>query len=133
MTPPRFLIDECLSPELALWLAERGFDATSVRDRGRLASTDADVLRYCISEDRVLVTQNAEDFRKLVGAEDLHPGLIILSANGKERSLAELETALLHMEQNANPDARSWMVNRVLEVEGTKARDFELPPIEGQT
>ena len=60
MNPAKFLIDECLSPALARRLDERGYDAASVRDRGRLGSEDTPILEYCIAEDRILVTQNAE-------------------------------------------------------------------------
>lgn len=130
MTALKFIIDECLSPQLARRLVERGFDATSVRDRGRLADPDSAILEYCIREDRVLVTQNAEDFRKLVGSVEMHPGLIILSANAVETSWAELEAALAHVAQNAAEDARSWMFNRAVEVRGTKVTDSELPPVE---
>lgn len=129
MSEPKFLVDECLSPELARRLAGRGYDATAVRDRGRLAKTDASILAYCIAEDRILVTQNAEDFRKLVGGVEMHPGLIILAANAKERSWAELEGALVHIRANGNPDARSWMFNRVVEVAGAVVTNFELPPL----
>ncbi|MBI2372377.1 MAG: DUF5615 family PIN-like protein [Deltaproteobacteria bacterium] len=68
----RFLIDECLSPELARRLVGEGYDATSLRDRGRLGLKDAEVLRFCVEEDRTLVTQNAQNFRKLVAGIDAH-------------------------------------------------------------
>ena len=106
------------------------FDATSVRDRGRLSNIDVSILAYCISEDRVLVTQNAEDFRKLVGAVEMHPGLIVVSANAKDTSWAELEAVLEHLRIKANPDARTWMFNRVVEVTGSVVTDFELPPVD---
>lgn len=76
MNPPEFLIDERLSPVLAHRLVARGYDATSVRDRGRLSKKDTPILAYCI-EDRILVTQNVEDFRKLVAKAELHPGLVL--------------------------------------------------------
>ncbi len=128
MNSPKFLIDECLSPALARRLAERGYDATSVRDRGRLGKEDTPILEYCIAEDRILVTQNAEDFRKLVGDVELHPGLVILTASARETSWAELQAALQHIEAKSGPNARSWMLNRVVEVNGTTVEDFELPP-----
>lgn len=129
MNLPKFLVDECLSPALAQRLVERGFDATSVRDRGRLAKSDSSIMAYCIAEDRILVTQNAEDFRRLVGDVAMHPGLIILSANAKERSWLELADALQHLRLHGSPDPRSWMFNRVVEVTGSSVTDLELPPL----
>jgi hypothetical protein len=41
------------------------------------------------AKDRIVVTENAEDFRKLAAAVDLHPGLIILP------SIARLEAQRL--------------------------------------
>jgi predicted nuclease of predicted toxin-antitoxin system len=74
----RFLVDENLSPRLAAVFNELGYDATSVRDRGRLGMSDAAVLAWAVEEDRVIVTANGDDFRELIGQVDLHPGLWIL-------------------------------------------------------
>ena len=63
----RLFIDECLSPQLARHLNITGdHDATHPRDMGRLGEPDHVVLSRCLSEDRVIVTENAVDFRKLV-------------------------------------------------------------------
>ena len=83
----RLFIDECISPELARRLNEAGLhEAIHPRDYGRLGEPDHIVLRRCLDEDRTIVTQNARDFRKLIGKEAIHPGLIILPALGRERS-----------------------------------------------
>jgi predicted nuclease of predicted toxin-antitoxin system len=82
----KLLIDECLSPQLARRLAAGGRDAVHVQDRKRLGAPDHEILRVCVDEDRTLVTQNAEDFRGLVGRTELHPGLVILAENSLERS-----------------------------------------------
>lgn len=74
----KLFIDECLSPELARRINEGGeFEAIHPRDRGRLRDKDARVLQRCLEEDRVIVTENAIDFRKLIGNVELHPGMII--------------------------------------------------------
>ena len=75
----QFFIDECISPQIAARLNESGHhSAVHPRDIGRRGDPDHVVLRNAIAEDRIIVTENARDFRGLVGKEELHPGLIIL-------------------------------------------------------
>ena len=74
----RFFIDECISPTLSRHLNQRLHDAIHPRGRGRLRDPDHVVFAHAIAEDRVIVTENAEHFRKLAGGVDLHAGVIIL-------------------------------------------------------
>lgn len=124
----RLFIDECLSPQLAERLNQTGLhDAIHPRDYGRLGEPDHVVLQRCLTEDRAIVTQNACDFRKLVGAAALHPGLIILPAAGRERSTALLDLALAAIEARGDPAV--VMINHVVEVAaGGKVEFHELPP-----
>lgn len=125
----RLFIDECLSPELAARLNEtEAHDALHPRDYGRLGEPDHLVLRRCLDEDRVIVTQNARDFRRLVGREEVHPGLIILPAVGRERSWALLLSVLQAIAAQCDPT--NAMVNRVAEADTSGAVQFSaLPPI----
>ena len=109
----RLFIDECLSPLLARVLNETGeHDAIHPRDMGRLGEPDHAVLARCLAEDRIIVTENAIDFRKLVGREEIHPGL--------------LDEAIDHLESLGTPS--NVMVNHVLEVSQDGAFQlFELP------
>ena len=89
----KFLVDEDLSPQLVRTLFELGYDATSVRDRGRLGLRDSQVLEWALAEDRVIVTANAADCRGLVGNCELHPGLWILPNVAFEPASAFLREA----------------------------------------
>lgn len=111
----RLFVDESLSPLLATRLNEAGdHDATHPLHIGRRGEPDHRVLARSIEEDRIIVTQNARDFRKLMGKIDLHPGLIILPSVDREGSWAMLQTALRFLVSLGEPaDA---MVNHVLEV-----------------
>lgn len=124
----RLFIDECLSPELANRLNGSGaHEAVHPRDYGRLGEPDHAVLRRCLDEDRTIVTQNARDFRKLVGREEVHPGLIILPAVGRERSWTLLQAALQTIAAKGDPG--EVMINRVAEVDETGVVQlFDLPP-----
>ncbi|MBI3517389.1 MAG: DUF5615 family PIN-like protein [Proteobacteria bacterium] len=91
----KLFIDECLSPELAIRLNASGqHDAVHPLHVGRRGEPDHRVLAWCIAEGRVIVTENARDFRKLIGRVELHPGLIILPAVDKEASWRLLQAAL---------------------------------------
>jgi predicted nuclease of predicted toxin-antitoxin system len=110
----KFFIDECLSPLLARRLNHQGIDAFHPLDLGRRGEPDHVVLRRCVEEHRVIVTENARDFRKLVGVAEVHPGLVLLPALDRERTWRHLEIVLVHIRAQEDPDA--YMVNRVIEV-----------------
>jgi predicted nuclease of predicted toxin-antitoxin system len=77
----RFFIDESLSPQLAIRLNETSHhDAIHPLHVGRRGEPDHRVVERCVGEDRIIVTQNARDFRRLIGRVEIHPGLIILPA-----------------------------------------------------
>ncbi|UYN97225.1 MAG: DUF5615 family PIN-like protein [Enhydrobacter sp.] len=124
----RFFIDECLSPQLAHHLNATGdHDAVHPRDIGRLGEPDHAVLARCLAADRVIVTENAVDFRKLIGREELHPGLIVLPSVARDLSLRLLMDAISHLESLGQPS--DVIVNHVLEV--TEAGELTLSPLPG--
>ena len=126
----KLFVDECLSPRLAQHLARRGYDATCARDVGRMGERDDTVRDRCIVEDRVIVTHDAGDFRRLVGEVELHPGLIILEENSLAGSKAQLDWALAHIDRHAARSAREWMVNRIVEVSADgRVLDECFPPV----
>lgn len=88
--PPRFLIDENLSPALARHLRGRlGYDAVHVNEIGLAGQPDAALLERAIAEDRVIVTGNGLDFRRLARRSGRHPGLAVLrDAVGRQRQVA---------------------------------------------
>ena len=111
----RLFLDECLSPRIAATLnAEGTHIAVHPRDFGGLGAPDHEVLSRCIDQDFVLVTQNARDFRSLVNTRDIHPGLVILPAVGRNRSEDLLRIAIEYLSRCQDPmDA---IVNQVVEV-----------------
>ena len=60
----KMLIDECLSPELALMARERGhLEASHVAWIGKAGWKDWHLKQVLLDEDWTLVTRNSEDFR----------------------------------------------------------------------
>jgi hypothetical protein len=60
--PLRILIDEDLSPTLAQGLWDLGYDATSVRDRGRLGLKDWELLPWLVQECLTICTGNGQEW-----------------------------------------------------------------------
>lgn len=81
----KLLLDENLSPRVAVDLRTDGHDVVHLRERGRLGISDPEVLALAFAEDRVLVTANVADFRKLAAARELHAGIVLLLDGGLRR------------------------------------------------
>ena len=112
----KLFIDECLSPTLARLLNESGeHDAIHPLDVGRRGERDDIVIERCIVEDRVIVTENARDFRVLLGKVDLHPGLIILPAIDRAGTWQMLRQVIDFL--TARGDPMKIMVNHVAEID----------------
>ena len=121
---PRFLIDENLSPLLARHLrTAHGVDALHVQELGLRGASDADILARAIADDRIIVTSNAEDFRRLGARTPARPGLAIMrDAVGRAQQLtfgAGLANAIHSAE---TPHGRLFEIDRT----GTM-RDYILP------
>jgi predicted nuclease of predicted toxin-antitoxin system len=113
----RFFIDECISPTLSQHLNSEGLhDAIHPRDRGRLRDPDHVVFARAIEEDRIIVTENADDFRKLAGAVDLHPGLIILPSVARAEAQHLMDLAIAHLIETEGERPQDLLVNSVLTI-----------------
>jgi predicted nuclease of predicted toxin-antitoxin system len=116
----KFLIDECLPPELVRIAEARGHGASFVPWIGQAGLKDWDLALLAIDGDMVLVTNNSKDFRgekSRVGhttKEQIHPGLVCLNCNPAQRdrtTLAQLFEAALD-EIGGDKD----LINTVIEV-----------------
>jgi predicted nuclease of predicted toxin-antitoxin system len=122
---PRFLIDENLSPRIAQELRTKyGYDALHVNEVGLQGAADRAVLSYAVAENRVVITNNGDDFRKLARRRPDHPGLgIIRDAGGRASQIKfaiDLVTAI-----DVHPASAR---NRLFEVDGKGlVRDYPLP------
>jgi predicted nuclease of predicted toxin-antitoxin system len=128
VNPPKLLLDENLSPAIALTLTGQGFDVAHVRDRGLLRATDVDVFGRALAEDRILVTSDVDDFAKLARVATVHAGLVFFEDGGLLRAdqlrLAREALALIAAEYTGGRD----MVNRVLRIWSDSTHAFEPLP-----
>jgi predicted nuclease of predicted toxin-antitoxin system len=74
----KFLVDECLSPELALRLTEAGHNSVHALDRGLQGRRDAEVMSLALNEGRVLVSADADFGELLVKDDAMVPSLILI-------------------------------------------------------
>lgn len=110
----KFLIDECLSPDLAMLARERGFhESTHVIWLGMRSRTDRSIVRRAVDDGFVLVTNNTVDFMTLYEREEIHAGLVCLNmAPGQMRLDVQKSLFLLVINRLANAEP----VNEALEV-----------------
>jgi predicted nuclease of predicted toxin-antitoxin system len=73
----RFIVDECVGPELANWLRERGHDVYSVYDQAR-GSEDETVIAVAAKDCRILITNDKDFGEKVYREHSLHSGVVLL-------------------------------------------------------
>ena len=75
----KFLVDECLPHLLVENLKLYGFpDAVHPIHVGLRGASDGELLARAFAQDRIVITANAMDVRRLLAATPLHSGAIII-------------------------------------------------------
>jgi predicted nuclease of predicted toxin-antitoxin system len=121
----RFLIDECLHTSLTDVANKGGYEAHHVARQGWSGFKDHQLREVILREGFVFVTNNARDFRKLMGESELHPGLIVIVPNARPIVQRKLFERALD-ETTKLPD----MINKVVEIDSIEVRVYELPKLE---
>lgn len=128
----RFLIDECLSPELVQVACDYGYvESTCVRDRGLAGTKDWELIKYVVAHDFTLVTNNSVDFRGggpgYLGGEHarqpIHAGLVCLESALGMGLQTQLDLFRFALEELKNhPD----LVNKALDLFETEDGEVEI-------
>ena len=139
MSRPRFLIDECLSVELAALAWERGYQASHLRDLDLLGRKDAELAPVIFEGDWCFVTKNARDFRGADDAKgssgeyagvDLHAGLVCIHGPPEGFTKAEqLEAFVVAIDliERHGSDATNLLVEVVWAADGIAYEVVEFP------
>ena len=93
MARPSIYLDECVAHDVSLLLALRGFDVTTARAAGILGASDEGQLAFATLHDRVIVSHNINDFRRLHRRGVNHQGIFLLPVGALP--LLDLRIALL--------------------------------------
>jgi hypothetical protein len=136
----KFLVDECLSPELVHLAHERGHGESSrVLWIGKAGAKDWELMPLIQDGDWTFVTRNSYDFRGpahtpgtkgLYGKTDLHAGLVCLNGPAGLDLDMQLELFCVALDELAGGDD---LVNQALEitleddVSDIVVRRYELP------
>ena len=108
----KFLIDECLTPDLVDVARARWIAAEHIARIGKSSSPDWRIVELALDGDYALVTNNARDFRRLYKGLEVHPGLLILIPQGRhQQQIALFRKVLDHFE--THPD----IVNQLVEID----------------
>jgi hypothetical protein len=130
---PKFLIDECLSPTLALLARERGYvESSHVTWLGKGGWKDWELKKVILGEDWTFVTRNSLDFRgprsspgSLGQYADVHLHAGLVCINGPEGMKARTEAALFGIVLELIGEKQ--MLNEVVEIKLSAGGDqYEL-------
>jgi len=120
----KFLVDECLSPELATLARAQGFGgSTHVTWLGLGGRPDWDIARRAVDDGFVFVTNNNRDFLALYRREELHAGLVCLTIEPSVRGI-DLQLAVFTAVLEELADEEPY--NDVLDVQVGKDRNVNV-------
>ena len=88
----RFLVDECLSIQVALVLASSGHDALHVSQAGLQGHSDDSVISWSRSDNRILLTADTDFGELLSRSGDRFPSVILLRRSSR---IPRLQAAIL--------------------------------------
>jgi predicted nuclease of predicted toxin-antitoxin system len=110
----KFLIDECLSPDLVAIARARGHgESTHVTWLGLRSRKDWSIVRRAIDDGYVLVTNNTTDFTSLLRREKVHAGLVCLNvAHGLMRLDVQKRLFVLALDRLGDREP----INELLEI-----------------
>ncbi len=99
----RLLIDEdSQAKSLVSLLRKAGHDVKTANEAGLSGQEDFLVLDYARDINRILLTQNCDDFEALHKANSQHPGILVIYQNNnraKDMSRQELVKAIANIEK----------------------------------
>ncbi len=107
----RVKLDENLPVQLKDLCTEAGHDAATVVDEGLGGASDTAVAAACLSEERVLLTQDLDfsDIRTYPPAA--HFGIVVFRlSTGARDAVLEVASILMERLEEASPRGQLWIV-----------------------
>lgn len=121
----KFLIDNALSPSVARDLRKAGYDAVHVRDFQMQKASDEEILEWCVSENRIVVSADTDFGTLLALRRDKQPSFVLLRRISQRRPQAQVAVLLANL-----PDLKGPLeTGAVVVIEEQRVRVRSLPII----
>lgn len=118
----KFLVDMPVSPQLARWLKEKGYDAVHASDIGLYKIKDKEILEVARKQNRVIITADLDFPQLLAISHAKDPGIILF--RGGNYNEQEMLTLLQRVLDNVKEEKIS---NSITVVDKTRIRRCPLP------
>ncbi|NUP95249.1 MAG: DUF5615 family PIN-like protein [Planctomycetaceae bacterium] len=105
----RFLIDNQLSPKLALALTSLGHDAVHVKSLGLADASDERIFDLAAKEERVVVAADTDFGTLLAARRSVRPSVVLFRVPNSYRTEARLRLLLDHL-PSLEPHLRSGCI-----------------------
>ena len=119
----KFLVDNALSPKLAVGLRAAGYDVAHLRDMGLASASDAEVFQVALTGNRVVVSEDT-DFGTLLALRNAAKPSVLLFRGIADRSAANLLSLLQTNLATVTPDLKA---GAVVVIENARIRIRRLP------
>jgi len=124
----RFLVDNALSPQVAVLLHQAGHDAVHVRDYGMSASHDAEIFERAAAEDRIIVSADTDFGRLLALRSTTKPSVVLFRGATPRLPTEQVKLLVANLTQIENDLGSGALV--AIESSRVRIRALPIQPLE---